>query len=30
MGEDAGSVFVARNIANMVIGTDFNLMSALQ
>jgi len=30
MGEDAGSVFQVRNVANMVIGTDFNLMSALQ
>mmetsp|Transcript_10993 Transcript_10993/g.24222 ORF Transcript_10993/g.24222 Transcript_10993/m.24222 type:complete len:301 (-) Transcript_10993:26-928(-) len=30
MGEDAGSVFTVRNVANMVIGTDFNLMSALQ
>jgi carbonic anhydrase len=30
MGEDAGSVFVARNVANMVVGTDFNLMAALQ
>lgn len=30
MGEPAGSVFVARNVANMVVNTDFNLMSALQ
>jgi len=30
MGEEAGSVFVVRNVANMVVGTDFNLMSALQ
>lgn len=30
MGEDAGSVFTVRNVANMVIGTDFNTMSALQ
>ena len=30
MGEEAGSVFVVRNVANMVIGTDFNLMTALQ
>merc|ERR1712072_22631 len=30
MGEDAGRVFVIRNVANMVCGTDFNLMSALQ
>lgn len=30
MGEDAGSVFVVRNVANMVVNTDFNLMSALQ
>lgn len=30
MGEDVGSVFVVRNVANMVVNTDFNLMSALQ
>ena len=30
MGEDAGSVFVLRSVANMVVNTDFNLMSALQ
>ena len=30
MGEPAGSVFVARNVANMVVNTDNNLMSALQ
>jgi carbonic anhydrase len=30
MGEDAGSVFVLRNVANMVVNTDFNLMSGLQ
>jgi carbonic anhydrase len=30
MGEDAGPVFVVRNVANMVVNTDFNLMSALQ
>jgi Carbonic anhydrase len=30
MGEDPGSVFVIRNVANLVVGTDFNLMSALQ
>jgi carbonic anhydrase len=30
MGEDAGQVFVVRNVANMVVNTDFNLMSALQ
>jgi carbonic anhydrase len=30
MGEDAGSVFVLRNVANMVVNTDFNLMAALQ
>lgn len=30
MGEDAGSVFVCRNIANQVISTDFNMMAALQ
>jgi carbonic anhydrase len=30
MGEDTGSVFVVRNVANMVVNTDFNLMGALQ
>jgi carbonic anhydrase len=30
MGEEEGSVFVVRNVANMVVNTDFNLMSALQ
>eukprot|EP00542_Grammatophora_oceanica_P020975 CAMPEP_0194028742 /NCGR_PEP_ID=MMETSP0009_2-20130614/2646_1 /TAXON_ID=210454 /ORGANISM="Grammatophora oceanica, Strain CCMP 410" /LENGTH=289 /DNA_ID=CAMNT_0038668223 /DNA_START=151 /DNA_END=1020 /DNA_ORIENTATION=+ len=30
MGKDAGTVFVLRNVANMVISTDFNVMSALQ
>ena len=30
MGEPAGSVFVARNIANLVVNTDNNLLSALQ
>jgi carbonic anhydrase len=30
IGEDSGSVFTVRNIANIVCGTDFNLMSALQ
>jgi carbonic anhydrase len=30
MGEDAGTVFVVRNVANLVVNTDFNLMSALQ
>jgi carbonic anhydrase len=30
MGEMPGTVFVARNVANMVVATDFNLMSALQ
>jgi hypothetical protein len=30
MGEPPGSVFVARNVANMVVTTDMNLMSALQ
>jgi len=30
MGEDAGSVFVVRNVANTVCGTDFNLLSAVQ
>mmetsp|Transcript_42087 Transcript_42087/g.62315 ORF Transcript_42087/g.62315 Transcript_42087/m.62315 type:complete len:297 (-) Transcript_42087:559-1449(-) len=29
-GEDAGSIFVVRNVANLVVNTDFNLMSALQ
>ena len=30
MGEEAGQVFVVRNVANLVTGTDFNVMSALQ
>jgi carbonic anhydrase len=30
MGEDAGSVFVVRNVANLVVSTDVNLMAALQ
>jgi len=30
MGEDAGQVFCVRNVANMVVATDFNLMAALQ
>ena len=30
IGEPAGSVFVHRNIANMVVNTDFNCMSVLQ
>jgi hypothetical protein len=30
MGEDSGSVFVARNVANLVVGTDFNLMASVQ
>jgi carbonic anhydrase len=30
IGEDAGNVFVHRNVANMVVNTDTNLMSALQ
>jgi carbonic anhydrase len=30
MGEECGSVFVVRNVANLVISTDFNLMAALQ
>jgi len=30
MGEDAGAVFVHRNVANMVVNTDTNLLSALQ
>mmetsp|Transcript_32992 Transcript_32992/g.33600 ORF Transcript_32992/g.33600 Transcript_32992/m.33600 type:complete len:339 (-) Transcript_32992:6-1022(-) len=30
IGEPAGSVFVHRNIANMVVNTDFNTMSVIQ
>ena len=30
MGEEAGNVFVHRNVANMVVNTDTNLLSALQ
>jgi carbonic anhydrase len=30
MGEECGSVFVVRNVANLVVSTDFNLMAALQ
>jgi len=30
MGVEAGSVFTVRNVANLVCGTDFNTMSALQ
>jgi carbonic anhydrase len=30
MGEDPGSVFVLRNVANLVIATDVNLMAGLQ
>ena len=30
MGEDAGNVFVNRNVANMVVNTDANLMAAIQ
>mmetsp|Transcript_20440 Transcript_20440/g.40472 ORF Transcript_20440/g.40472 Transcript_20440/m.40472 type:complete len:359 (-) Transcript_20440:180-1256(-) len=30
LGESPGSVFVHRNIANMVLGTDANVMSVLQ
>jgi len=30
MGEDAGQVFCVRNVANLVVATDFNLMAALQ
>jgi carbonic anhydrase len=30
MGEECGSVFVVRNVANLVVSTDFNLMGALQ
>ena len=30
MGFDAGEVFVARNVANQVIGTDMSMMSVIQ
>lgn len=30
IGEDAGNVFVHRNIANLVVNTDVNLMSIIQ
>jgi len=30
VGEPAGSIFVHRNIANMVVGTDANIMSVIQ
>ena len=30
MGEDAGNVFVHRNVANLVVNSDPNLLSALQ
>jgi carbonic anhydrase len=30
IGEPPGSVFVARNIANMVCNTDVNMMAVLQ
>jgi len=30
MGEPAGSVFVSRNVGNIVVNTDNNLLSALQ
>ena len=30
MGEECGSVYVVRNVANLVISTDLNLMAALQ
>ena len=30
MGEEAGNVFVHRNVANLVVNTDTNLLSALQ
>ena len=30
MGEDEGSIFVTRNIANIVSNTDLNLLAVLQ
>ena len=30
IGEPPGSVFVHRNVANMVVNTDFNCMSVIQ
>jgi carbonic anhydrase len=30
MGEEAGNIFVHRNVANLVVETDMNLLSALQ
>lgn len=30
IGEPPGSVFVHRNVANLVVNTDFNVMSVLQ
>jgi carbonic anhydrase len=30
MGEDAGNIFVQRNVANLVVNNDMNLLSALQ
>ena len=30
MGLDAGEVFVCRNVANLVVNTDLNLLTALQ
>jgi carbonic anhydrase len=30
MGEEAGNIFVQRNVANLVVNNDMNLLSALQ
>jgi carbonic anhydrase len=30
MGEEAGNIFCHRNVANLVVNTDMNLLSALQ
>ena len=30
IGEPPGSVFVHRNVANLVVNTDFNIMSVIQ
>jgi carbonic anhydrase len=30
MGEEAGNIFVQRNVANLVVNNDVNLLSALQ